>query len=354
MLRFNLQNESLANLRFAYSPLLELTISYRVLRGDWLRATYWRWIEEARNAIHDSPLPYMDALISTGHIVEGFKKGVPKGYIPDFLTPTPTQPMTNIEDEFERLLNLPDDLVCQCIQVMIEMTQPTEILCEFLAYPSEAMQALVLELREYWQRTLAHHWNRMIAVLENDILYHSRVLTLNGLETLFPTIDAKISYDAGSILLGMCPGSCDLAIEKGKHFPNFKVRDKVEVDITSDTFHLVPVIFAANGIYFQVADPWEPMILYTPRGAGLWNYDIPEPSEALELTLGAGKSRILLALTTPYNTGELAQRLSLTAGAVSQQLGKLNQAGLVEAHRSGKHVFYRLSKRGAQLVDLFC
>jgi DNA-binding transcriptional ArsR family regulator len=71
------------------------------------------------------------------------------------------------------------------------------------------------------------------------------------------------------------------------------------------------------------------------------------------LTLGAGKARLILALDSPLSTGELAHKLAVTAGAVSQQLGKLHQAGLVESHRSGKHVFYRLSERGHKLVDLF-
>jgi hypothetical protein len=107
------------------------------------------------------------------------------------------------------------------------------------------------------------------------------------------------------------------------------------LNLDADSLRLVPVIFSANAVYHQFHEPWDPMIVYTARGASLWNYDTPEPSEALELTLGAGKSRLILALDVPLSSGELARKLSLTAGAVSQQLGKLHQAGLVDAHRSG-------------------
>ncbi len=45
--------------------------------------------------------------------------------------------------------------------------------------------------------------------------------------------------------------------------------------------------------------------------------------------------------------------LGLTAGAVSQHLGRLKEAGLVEPLRQGRRVFYRLTSRGEQLVGLF-
>lgn len=353
MLKIHLPNETLPSLRFAYSPLLELTVSYRLLRGDWQRATYWRWMEEAHQAISDTAYPYMDALITGGHSVKGYNRAVPKGYIPDFLTPTPPHPISDIETEFERILNLPEDLIREGVSIAIEFFGASDIRCDFLAHPREGMQALITEMRDYWQRTLAHHWHRMIAVLENDILHHSRILTLDGIEALFPTLSETLAYENGVIQIGKIPENCDE--EKRKYFSSFKtVKQDVSVALETEKFHLVPAIFAGNSTYHQVNEPWQPMILYTPRGAGLWNYEVPEPSQALELTLGAGKSRILLALATPYSTGELARKLSLTAGAVSQQLGKLHQAGLVESHRSGKHVFYRLSQRGTNLVALFC
>lgn len=350
MLRLNLQSDVLTSLRFTYSPLVELTTSYRVLRGNWERGTYWRWLEEAQQAISDTHFPYMENLITPGFLFKGAGKSVPKGYIPDFLTPTPECSVHDIEQDFERLMNLDVTIVQFCIQELIGIVGPNDLLCDFLAHPQEGMAALIVELREYWQRTLAHHWNRMMAVLENDILYNSRILTLNGIESLMPNINDKIGFDAGAITIGWSRSDCE--VERRKKLAVMDKPDR-EVDILSDKFHLVPVIFAANGVYYQVTEPWQPMILYTPRGAGLWNYELPKPSEALELVVGAGKSRILVALDTPFSTGELAQKLSLTAGAVSQQLGKLHQAGLVESHRSGKHVFYRLSQRGTQLVSLF-
>lgn len=342
MFRINAQPQAFANLRFAYSPLLELTTSYRVLRGNWTGAMYWAWIEEACQAINDLDLPYMDALIASdlSKISSRKSKGA---HIADFLTPPPLYPVNNIEDEFEHILSMPDDLIRECIQILLEKNGHSELLCDFLAHPRAGLEKVIAEMREYWKRTLAPHWRRMMTVLENDILHHSRTLTLNGLEALFPELDPSLAYDNSAIILSSKHKQCDTDV----------IKPTIEMTLESDSIHLTPVIFAANMVYHQLYEPWQPMLLYTPRGAGLWNYELPEPSEALELTLGAGKARVLLALADPLNTGELAHKLSLTAGAVSQQLGKLHHAGLVESHRSGKNVFYRLTMRGNQLVELF-
>jgi hypothetical protein len=346
MMRVRVSPDMMANLRFAYSPLQELTISYRVLRGDWQRAIYWRWLEEATQAVADLDLPYMNALITPGWSPNsGFI--VPKHYIPDFLTPTPLLPVSDIEEEFDRLYCMDVDLIRDGIQLAIDNFGPSDILCYFLAHPRDAMVCLIAELREYWKRTLAQHWNRMMSVLENDVLHHSRVLTLYGAETLFPEIDSSLEYQAGTVSFNRkSPKHCTASMHTSK--------GEREYTLDSDSLYLVPVIFAANAVYHQFNEPWQPMIVYTARGAGLWNYETLEPSEALEMTLGAGKSRLMLALETPLSSGEIARKMSLTAGAVSQQLSKLHQAGLVESHRSGKHVFYRLSERGRKLVDLFC
>lgn len=341
----NITTDDVIRLRFAYRPLTELTLSYRVLRSPWQHGLYWRWKDEAHRAIHDLELPYMDALI----IEQGYKaKGcgpVPSGYVPDFLTPTPHAPITNIEIDLEHLAATPADLVQEGIWQLMEFVDDHPAYEHFLAHPHEALQILIAEMRLYWQRALAHHWRRMQSVLENDILHYSRLLTLQGTDALFSELDEALLYANGVLSVHY----------SSKNHPTkpTKTRDLLSFSEDNRLLHLVPLIFAANTVYHQVNAPWEPMILYTPRGVGLWNYETPAADAALEITLGTGKARLLQALASPANTSELAHSLSLTAGAVSQQLKRLHQAGLVESHRSGKRVYYRLTQRGEQLLLLF-
>lgn len=317
--------EDRSNIRFAYRPLLEIPLSYRVLINPEFQSPHRRWVEDTYRALYDVELPYLDAMVVT------------HGYIPDFLTPTPLTNHFNIENEFETLLATPDDLIRNNVQVLIEHDRETEMRRFFLAHPREAVHCLVADLRLYWQRTLEASWSRMIAVLEGDLLYRGRLMALDGPDNLLPDLHDSITYKNDAIHIGpvcqhkVCPQT---------------------IELMGAGIQLVPTIFTGCGRLVQLTPEWHPMIIYSARGVGIYNRET-RASQPLELALGAGRARVLQALRTPATTGEMAHRLSLTAGAVSQQLDRLKRAGLVEAHRSGRHVYYRLTRRGEELIALF-
>ncbi|MBZ0275313.1 MAG: ArsR family transcriptional regulator [Anaerolineae bacterium] len=327
----HLTPDDLAALRFAYSPLVELSTSYRTLYMPHAPAHYLRWIEDVRRALHGVDLPYMTALLSGPR------------YIPDFLTPTPLTTRHTIEDEIATLAATTPDMLRKNVQVLLDEDtqahgQTAELRQYFMAYPVESLLCLVDELRLYWRRVLEPHWSRMKTVLDGDILYKARRLAVDGPGGLFSDFHPEITYQPGVIQM-----------EK----PYSKAWCIIDIKLDGQGLQLVPSIFAASKIHWQIVPEWHPMLIYTPRGAGLWRQEAPEPDQSLALLLGAGRAQVLQELTTPANTGELARKLSITAGAVSQHLSRLNQAGLVEPHRSGKVVFYHLTPRGQQLLMLF-
>jgi DNA-binding HxlR family transcriptional regulator len=117
----------------------------------------------------------------------------------------------------------------------------------------------------------------------------------------------------------------------------------------------VPKALRQATINWQVACPWLPMVIYGARGGGTL-YHSPaqsDPEMALTMMIGEGRAKVLESLKTPLHTAELAQRLQVTAGAISQHLGKLSQAGLVTSHRSSSKVYYRLTPRGEKLLAVF-
>jgi hypothetical protein len=325
MLTIQLTPEDFLNTRFAYSPLFELIISYRVFSNHKTDSQYRRWINEANHALFGIDLPYMHALVTL------------KYQIPDFLTPTPSSPITDIEAEFERLRSTPDDVVRKMIQESINRSGESEILLQFRAYPREMLECLIEDLRLYWKRTLAHHWASMTSVLESDLLYRGRQWALDGSEALLNSLYSGLQLHGNRI---------EYQMQK----PDWMHRNYVP---NGDGLHLIPGIFTPE-IMWQVAPEWGPMLLYQSRGTGLWwKESTPTPDQSLEIALGEGRARVLRTLAMPLNTGEIAQRLQMTAGAASQHLNRLNQAGLVEPHRSGKRVYYHLTQRGAQLLALF-
>jgi DNA-binding MarR family transcriptional regulator len=318
--------EDLVEIRFAYSPLIELTASYAVLGKPQRQIQHKRWLDETRRALYNVELPYLYDLVLASQ----------QRYIPDFLTPTPVSTRLALADEIERMLALPDDLIRKNIQYLIDKHGATEIRQFFLAYPRESLLCLVEDIHLYWKRTLEHHWPRLAIILENDVLYHARRLALDGVTGLFATLHPKIVFQPQRMVIG---------IQKSHHDEEHYLR--------GDGLQLVPAVFACDHISWQIEPEWRPMFIYGARGVGQWRPETQETNPSLELALGMGRARVLQALLSPTSTGELALKLQVSSGAISQHLDRLHQAGLVEPQRSGKRVYYRLTPRGAGLLALF-
>lgn len=71
------------------------------------------------------------------------------------------------------------------------------------------------------------------------------------------------------------------------------------------------------------------------------------------MALGTGRASVLKNLLVPTTTSELARQLRLSPAAVSAHLSRVKAAGLVEPHRDGKRMYYRLSCVGESLLKLF-
>jgi hypothetical protein len=318
--------DDLMKMRFAYSPVLEMVTSYRHLAHLKNKALYWRWVEEVRRSLYEIDFPYLDALLTSGV------------YVPDFITPTPISNNVTLEGELQRIQEVPADLIRKNISTLIQFGVDLDILHHFLAYPHDALFCLLEEMRLYWKLALAHHWPRMLAVAEGDVMYRARQLALEGSAALFGGLYPKAIVQMESF---------ELKITK----PNFSSR--AQYDLGGQGLYLVPTIFNTS-VMWQIEPEWQPMLIYSPRGTGLWwEPPSPAPDQSLEIALGEGRARVLRLLLTPSNTGEIAQQLHMTAGAASQHLSRLNQAGLVEPHRSGRRVYYHLTQRGEQLLRLF-
>jgi DNA-binding transcriptional ArsR family regulator len=94
-----------------------------------------------------------------------------------------------------------------------------------------------------------------------------------------------------------------------------------------------------------------PLLAYPSRGvATLWAPTPTADATALGSLLGAPRAGLLGLLGEPLPTVEIARRLGVTPSAVSQHLQVLHATGLVSRARDGRHVLYRRSPLGDQLV----
>lgn len=240
------------------------------------------------------------------------------GYIPDFLTPPPGSPLTDIDDELALIRATPRRQVNHEIALMDD---PPEL---------RSLPTLVELLRAYWERALEPDWPRIRAFLQADIQHRARQLTEAGPGQLFSELHPNCAWHGDHLTV-------ELTFEE-------------DVDLGGRGLLLVPSAFLWEKPKVIINEPWQPTLLYPARGIGtLWCED--GDSDGLGTLLGATRARILAACAAPASTTDLAARLALTPGGVSQHLKVLRGAGLVSAQRAGREVLYARSEAGDALLS---
>lgn len=319
----NVQDDAAAQIRFAFSPIWELGMSLmKPMRDPSKHALHLPWIREARAAVAGHDLALLFSLFPGYH------------YIPDFLTPSPQTPFPELEDELERMLETPPEVVRADLAELRShvgtLAEPAE---ELAADPPALMPLLARQIRGFWELTIQPHWPTILSVLENDVMYRARQLALGGPELLFEDLHPKVSWRDGAI-----------HIEKQCSFV---------LDPQGRSVVLVPSVFAWPGVSFLQDQGLPPSLAYSPRGvATLWEPEPPRARGAIDELIGGTRADILRVLDAPMTTTELARRLHLTPAAVSQQLGVLRRSRVVEADRVGRGVYSRLTPLGRSLLDL--
>jgi DNA-binding transcriptional ArsR family regulator len=333
MITMPLTTEDLTKVRLAPSPLWETVISFRVLLhhgGDTVHAP---WAKRAFRVLPGTDLsPLLAAMCLEKHC-------------PDFLSPPPDASVGGFKEELERLRATPAEVVHAEVQLLMQAQkeqfgplapEKARLLEIYLSEPEGSLKRLVNTLKRYHDLTIAPYWQRVQGHLEGDTIKRGQALALGGVEALLSNLHPKASYCGGVLELEK---TCEALIEPAGR------------GIT-----LVPCVFAWPRIMVLTEPGYRPTLAYGPRGvAKLWSSSsLASSGTALEAALGAGRASILKKLLpVPSTTTELAHQLRLSPAAVSAHLSRLKTAELVEAHRSGKRVYYRLSCAGESLLGIF-
>ncbi len=197
MVHLHLSTLDLTKTRFAYSPLWETVMGYRVMRDPSRFAIHLPWVCEAQQSTNGLDLRLLRAVVQ------------PHGYIPDFVSPPPVTALPEFEDEIAALLDTPVTTVQGEISKLLEGNPDLHDQLEvFRAEPQGALQRLADELRLYWSHALEPHWPRLRAMLENDILLRARSLALGGAEALFSDLNPLLHFADGVLSLdqSLCSG----------------------------------------------------------------------------------------------------------------------------------------------------
>lgn len=318
MIIFRFTTDDLLRTRFAISPLLEATISLSTLRDPGNRGSiHLPWIRAVRPAVEKLDLSELEMVTVGG------------SYVPDFLSPPPDTPLPDVEAELERVRRTPPE------QVRTELgwrfgSRPTAAQQKLLSDPRAAARRLAETLTEYWAAALEPHWERIQTCLESDIRHRAAALTARGAIGVFEALHPQVTWDEDALMLDR-----DL---------------DAEVKLKRRGLQLVPSVFIWPKASGMIDPPWQPALIYPPRGIGLlWEPSEADPT-ALYAVLGKGRARVLGALDGEASTTELARRLSASPGGVSEHLSSLRRAGLVRPRREGREVLYSRTAAGDALM----
>jgi DNA-binding transcriptional ArsR family regulator len=333
MITIHLATEDLTKVRLVPSPLWETVTSFGVLLHHDRHTMHAPWVTHARRVLPGTDLsPLLAAMC------------IELSY-PDFLSPPPDASAATFEEELERLRTTPPEVVHKEVQLLLQaqkdhfgpISPEKEHMLEiYLSDPEGSLKRLVEALRRYHDLAIAPYWSRIHEHLEADTIKRGQALALGGVEALLSNLHPKASFSGGV-----------LTLEKPHEAP---------IEPAGRGLTLVPCVFVWPRVMVLTEPGYKPTLAYGPRGvANLWNSSSPAPNgTALEAALGAGRASVLKRLTPmPSTTTELANQLHLSPSAISAHLTRLRAAELIEGHRSGRRVYYRLSGAGESLLGIF-
>ena len=332
MITIPLTTEDLTKVRIAPSPLWETVTSFGVLLHQGRDTVHAPWVTRTRRVLAGTDLSALVAAMCLA------------GRCPDFMTPPPNASAANSGEELERLRATSPEVVHEEVETFVRVEKeqfglPPEkerLLEIYLNDPEGSLKRLVDALRRYHDLAILPYWPRIHEHLEGDMIRRGQALAIGGVDTLLSGLHPKASYGGGVLKLDK---------------PYEALIEPAGRGIT-----LVPCVFASPRVEVLVQPGYRPTLAYGPRGvANLWTSSSPTPNgTALEAALSTGRAYVLKGLLpVPRTTTELANQLHLSPAAVSAHLSRLKAAELVEPHRSGKRVYYRLSGAGESLLGIF-
>ncbi|SCF14929.1 transcriptional regulator, ArsR family [Micromonospora echinospora] len=313
-----------ARCRFAVSPLQETMTALLVLKNPGRHGWYPTWLRDVRRDLAGLDLRLL-SVAAPSH-----------GHGPDFLWPSPTSPLTTIEDDLAQVQATDPRIVTAQLAAharrLASRTVPVDVYRALIGDPVTARDTLVAQQRLAWQALVAPLWDRMRGLLDADITSRSRQLADGGLEGLFAGLHQRAVWKNDEL-----------------HLTGFQ---RGTVDLRGRGLVLVPTAFGWPNLGIGPTDDVSttpPALVYPMLGAArLWEPATPPP--VIIRLLGAGRASVLAETVIPSTTSGIAQRVDLAPATVSQHLAVLRDAGLVTPKRHGREVLYRQTPLAAALL----
>jgi hypothetical protein len=324
MITLELSAADLLLCRFAISAVSEVIEVARTIADPAGRATHAAWLGQ-----HG---PALRRIADAYDLRPLFALMRADGSVPDFLRPTPSGPVGEIDAELEQIRTTPAERVRTELGRCLQGYWPigTEVR---RALRSDGAAVRLAELLDaIWTGLVLPSWPQIQRCLERDILYRSRALTGRGLAAVLREIAPPVACEAGRLL-----------------FPQDESDDPA---LDGAGILLVPSVFIWPRMATAHAPPRAPVTIpYPARGAeALWSPPSGEPRGGLARLIGKTRAQILEALDEPMHTTGLALHLGRSPGNIADHLAVLRSSGLVDKARIGLHVVYLRTSLGEEML----
>ncbi|WP_026411749.1 ArsR/SmtB family transcription factor [Actinomadura oligospora] len=326
MIRFVFTPDDAARVRFAFSPAWEAVGALRVLADPSRRALHLPWLRAVRPRLAGLDLDLLRALVPA------------TGYVADFLTPPPTTPLPDFDAELATIRATPRDVVVDELAwsgtegSLYPIAPGGPALTRLVADPDATLTAVADQLDAFWRAAVRPFWGRIRELLEGDVLRRSRALSERGAAGVFADLHETVEWDNGI-----------LRIDRPWTFHG---------GLDGRGLLLVPSVFTWPRVQV-LPPPYQAMLSYPVSGvATVWETRPGPRAGSLGALVGRVRAEILHALDAPSSTTELARRLGVTPGAVSQHLSVLRSCDLVTGHRMGRRVVYVRTPMGDDLARI--
>ncbi|MFI9813423.1 helix-turn-helix domain-containing protein [Saccharothrix variisporea] len=334
--RIDISGPPAQRLRFAASPLAELTAMLHVLAEPGHHPRRAAWAADVWAGLR----PELAERLREAEFLWRSSQA-------DFLLPA--RPRPTLAEELDDVDRLDDEtyvtaaLVTTCgghrAATRSPLTDPTEraralelaqargarqeAFAERLLTDPTAVRARVRDtLEQCAEAFFDAAWPGVAARLAADLRLKNDLLTRVGVQAALASVSGAISLDGDCIVVD-------------------KVQDKAtSANGAGVTF--IPSVFGSPHLVVVHAPGWQPVVQYPVTPAEPVSLD----TVTLRLEALAHPIRLRLLRTLargPHTTGELAHTWHLTPPEVSRHLAVLRRAGLLTPHRQGRYVRYTLN-----------
>lgn len=318
---FELSPGDIQAVRFGVSPGHELAHAVRILLRPEQHPLQWGWLRGVRERLPRASFELLAAVVGDD------------GYLPDFLTATPSWDMTP-EAELDALRSAPlDPMRVDFGKMVLRSTGSRQrALREMQERPARARTMIADAWQDVWDTAIAPVWPQLDRLLRADIAVRSRSIAASGISGMADDLHPNVSWGAGAVRVRLR-------------------RHSEHVDCRGSGLVLVPSVMSSWGCMVLTEPPAQPTLFYPARGvtAG-WARSGAEIADALGALLGPARADILLAASDARTTSQVARDAGIAVSTASHHLTILRDAGLVTSERDGARMLHLRTPLGEAMV----